>query len=58
MDIRYAGVVARCETAQMLLEDYLSGKTEQIESLEEERLYKGLNGFVHYSSISSPNLKT
>ncbi|MBR2023851.1 MAG: family 20 glycosylhydrolase [Clostridia bacterium] len=58
MDIRYAGVVARCETAQKLLEDYLSGKTEQIESLEEERLYKGLNGFVHYSSISSPNLKT
>ena len=58
MDVRYAGVVARCETAQLLIEEYLSGKIEIIESLEEERLYKGLNGFVHYSSISSPNLKT
>ena len=58
LDVRYAGVAARCETAQLLIEEYLSGKTDKIESLEEERLYKGLNGFVHYSSISSPNLKT
>jgi hypothetical protein len=58
LDVRYAGVAARCETAQVLIEEYLSGKTDKIESLEEERLYKGLNGFVHYSSISSPNLKT
>ena len=58
LDVRYAGVAARCETAQFMLEEYLSGKVDIIEDLEEERLYKGLNGFVHYSSISSPNLKT
>lgn len=58
LDIRYAGVVARCDTAIMMIESYLNGETDVLESLEEERLYKGLNGFVHYSSISSPNLKT
>lgn len=58
LDIRYAGVAARCDTAKELLEKYLNGEISRLESLEEERLYKGLNGFITYSQISSPNLKT
>ena len=58
LDIRYAGVAARCDTAQMQLRQYLNGEIDVLETLEEERLYKGLNGFITYSSISSPNLKT
>ena len=46
------------EFAKELLEKYLSGEVSCLESLEEERLYKGLNGFITYSQISSPNLKT
>lgn len=58
LDIRYAGVAARCDTSKMLLEKYLNGDIESLETLEEDRLYKGLNGFITYSGISSPNLKT
>ena len=58
LDIRYAGVAARCDTAKMMIEDHLDGKLARLETLEEERLYKGLNGFITYASISSPNLKT
>ena len=58
LDVRYAGVAARCDTAKELLEKYLNGEVSRLESLEEERLYKGLNGFITYSQISSPNLKT
>ena len=58
LDIRYAGVSARCDTAQMQIMQYLNGETDVLETLEEERLYKGLNGFITYSSIASPNLKT
>ena len=57
MDIRYAGVAARCDTAKMLIERYTDHKDDIIEELEEERLPKALSGFVHYSSISSPNIK-
>ena len=58
LDIRYAGVAARCDTAIMQLERYLAGKDARITSLEEERLLKKLGGFAHYSDMSSPNQKT
>jgi hypothetical protein len=57
MDIRYAGVAARCDTAKMLIDRYTDHEDDIIEELEEERLPKGLSGFVHYSAISSPNIK-
>ena len=57
LDIRYAGVAARCDTAILLLKRYLDGKDDIIASLEEPRLHRSLSGFVHYSAISSPNLK-
>ncbi len=57
LDVRYAGVIARCDTAIMLIDRYLDGETDCIEELEHERLYKPLRGFIHYSSISTVNLK-
>lgn len=38
LDIRYGGVLMRIDTAVSRLEDYLSGKIDVIEELEEERL--------------------
>ncbi len=58
MDIRYAGVAARCESAMLLLSDYLEGKIDRIEELEEERLFKSISGFIQYSSVATVNLKT
>ena len=58
MDIRYAGIVARCDTAIELISRYLNGEDREIEELEEERLYKALSGFIPYSSVATPNLKT
>ena len=58
LDIRYGGMASRCDTAKLLIERYLDGKDSAIEELEEPRLHKGLSGFVQYSAISSPNLKT
>lgn len=42
-DIRYGGLSARCESVRVRLNDYLSGKADRIEELEEERLphYEG-----------------
>lgn len=58
LDIRYGGMASRCDTARQLIERYLSGTDTVIEELEEVRLHKPLSGFVAYSAISSPNLKT
>ena len=58
MDVRYGGVAARCDTAQMLIKAYLDGEIPMLEELEEPRLYKGLSGFVHYSGIATVNKKT
>ncbi len=58
LDIRYGGVKERCSTAIDLINAYLEGEIDSLEELDEERLYKGLSGFVHYSNISTVNLKT
>lgn len=57
LDIRYAGVAARCDTAKLLIERYLAGEDETMAELEEPRLHKPLDGFVQYSAIATPNLK-
>lgn len=43
LDIRYGGLYARCDSVRARLNDYLSGKIDKIEELEEERLphYEG-----------------
>ena len=57
LDVRYGGVAARCDTAKMRIEAYLSGEVDALEELEEPRLDKPLDGFVQYSAIATPNLK-
>ena len=57
LDVRYGGMIFRCDTAQTLIHDYLNGYIDKIEELEEPRLHKGLSGFIHYSGISTVNLK-
>jgi hexosaminidase len=39
LDIRYGGVITRLNTANDRVSDWLDGKIEQIEELDEERLY-------------------
>ena len=46
MDIRIGGVLAQLETAEFLLGEYLSGRIERIDELEEERLPYSYNGMV------------
>ncbi|MBQ8583090.1 MAG: beta-N-acetylhexosaminidase [Clostridia bacterium] len=58
LDVRYGGVKERCDTAAWMINSYLSGELDSIEALEEDRLNKSLSGFVHYSGIATPNLKT
>lgn len=51
LDIRYGGVLMRIDTAEKRIKDYLEGKINLIEELEEERLdYWGL---LDYSRICS-----
>ncbi len=57
LDIRYAGVAARCKTAKLLLERYLDGKIDAISSLAQTRLEKKPTGFSHYSDMATPNEK-
>ena len=58
LDTRYGGMASRCDSAVMLLTAYLNGEIDKIEEIEEPRLWKGLSGFIHYSSINTVNLKT
>jgi hypothetical protein len=51
LDTRYGGVESRCDTSKEIIEDYLSGKTKFIASLDEGRLPKGLSGFISYKVI-------
>ena len=53
IDIRYAGVAARCESTIMLINAYLDGKISEIEELREERLDAGIHGFMNYNAIAT-----
>ena len=57
LDIRYAGVAARCDTAAMMIRAYLNGEIKTLEELDEPRLHKSLSGFMHYSAMATVNLK-
>ena len=54
--ISYAGMSARCETAALLLFEYLDGKRERLEALCEDRLPKGSSGFMRYAGIATVNI--
>ena len=55
LDYRYGGMAARCDTAKMLIDRYLSGEENSLPELEEPRLHKALNGFTRYSLIVPTN---
>ena len=57
LEVRYAGVMARCVTAKEFIDAFLEGKLECIEGLEQTRLKKPQSGFIQYAAISSPNIK-
>ncbi len=60
LDVRYGGVIMRVDTAISRINDYLEGKIDRIEELEQERLPFDPTGdyFLHwrkYSHISIPH---
>ncbi|WP_391571523.1 beta-N-acetylhexosaminidase [Cohnella sp.] len=65
LDIRYGGVVNRLETASFRLLDYVEGRIDRIEELEQERLLfnatnrfnnKGVGWCSYYYRMASPNV--
>ncbi|HHW47518.1 MAG TPA: beta-N-acetylhexosaminidase [Clostridiaceae bacterium] len=56
LDIRYGGLLSRVETASERLEDFISGKIDVIEELEEERLYFDFWGMGNSSQLKSCNI--
>ncbi len=48
---RYGGMILRCDTAKMAIEEYLAGETDCLAQLEESRLNHSLSGFVAYKNI-------
>ena len=38
----------------MLINSYLNGEIESIEELFEDRLHKGISGFMNYNRIATP----
>jgi len=51
LDLRYGGLIARIDTAVLLLDRYLTNQDAVIEELEQPRLHKPLNGFARYNRI-------
>ena len=45
-DRRYGALIARIEGAMLRLSDYLEGRVDTLEELDEGRLPKGVNGFL------------
>ncbi|GAE32517.1 beta-N-acetylhexosaminidase [Halalkalibacter hemicellulosilyticus] len=64
IDIRYGGVMARIDTAIKRLHDYIEGRINRIEELEQERLLfnanlsntTGVGWSSYYYRIASPNV--
>jgi len=65
IDIRYGGVLSRLDTAALRILDYVEGRIEAIEELEQERLvYSSANRFnnrgvgwcSYYYRMASPNV--
>ncbi|MCR2807611.1 beta-N-acetylhexosaminidase [Paenibacillus soyae] len=65
IDIRYGGVINRLDTAGMRLMDYVEGRIDRIDELEQERLVysttnrfnqKGAGWCSYYYRMASPNV--
>ncbi len=57
LDLRYGGVIARCDSAKYLLDAYLCGELDRIDSLEEKRLDKELSAYTSYIQTMINNSK-
>ena len=57
MDVRYAGMAARFETARELLCDYLDGRADRVEELEDERLPLSYHAYITYQRSFTVNYK-
>lgn len=55
LDLRYGGIITRCDTAVYRLEQYLSGKLPTLPELDAPRLKHGMLYSYFYSSTSSPS---
>lgn len=55
MDVRYGGIVARCECAIEYIQEYLSGTIQKIDELETERLPLKYHPYITYLRASTPN---
>lgn len=55
LDYRYGGMAARCDTAKLLIDEYLAGKCDSLPELDEPRLKKPMNGFIRFGGIVTPN---
>ncbi len=53
LDVRYGSVIARAETAELLLKAYLAGEINEIAELAEPRLHEPLNAFARYLSLAT-----
>ena len=53
-DHLYGGMTTRCDTSIMLIEEYVAGKTDRIEELDEPHLPKYLSGFDNAYGIAMP----
>lgn len=64
IDIRYGGLLQRLETTIIRIDDYLSGRTDAVDELEQGRLYytpnveesSGLGWCSYYYRMASPNV--
>ena len=56
LDVRYAGIAARCDTAIERIGAYLDGEIPTLEELDEPRLPKKFTGFLQYKQISGPGI--
>ncbi|GGP10018.1 family 20 glycosylhydrolase [Oceanobacillus neutriphilus] len=64
IDIRYGGLLQRLDTACVRIDEYLKGDVDEIDELEQERLYyspnveesSGLGWCSYYYRMASPNV--
>lgn len=63
LDIRYGGLLSRLDTAIYQINEFIAGRIEMIDELEQERLYfhdiensTGLGWCSYYYRIASPNV--
>ncbi len=54
LDLRYGGMINRCDTVKLILDSYLAGETSYVEELEIPRYHKDVTGFSKYHYITYP----